>query len=441
MKSCIKFFNLYFLFTVLYYVFGKWVWNIPSYVKLLSYLFLCYLMLNVGYKLSWKGHGILKIGLNRSYMDIPVTYENVRPIFWISSICLIVFQITWVLAFFDSFSIANIFQVLGENYYSRLETSFDSSIPIMQLRTLFWGVSLFSYPIGFLLFSEMPFLDRILLLLTVSIDVFASLNMGVSKYIGDIVIIFIGITLLKYCTGTKTSDNGGKQKGNFKKIAIVIVVFLVIFVIVQNLRGEETTVRVNPYGKFASINENAIHYVVFGENSFISNLLDNIGAYVSHSYTGLAYALELPFENTYGIGFSRSLMEYVEQYLHISLSYYTYNARADLFYGWHNGQWWPTAFTWIANAVSFWGVPIVMLLLGIFIRHLEDDYANNKNILSAVMYGQMVITLIYLPCNMQIFQSRSSLWGMVMIIFLWILRFRYFRFDLRTGNQTYITGR
>ena len=38
------------------------------------------------------------------------------------------------------------------------------------------------------------------------------------------------------------------------------------------------------------------------------------------------------------------------------------------------------------------------------------------------MYCQMIIMLIYLPCNMQIFQSRAALMGMIMLIILYANR-------------------
>lgn len=430
-KNNLKYFNIYFLISIFYYCFGRYKWNIPSYFNLLIYLFICYFCLNVGYRLSWKGSGKFSIGLSRNYISSEIKYKNIRKLFWISSICLIVFQIVWVIVFFDQFNILNVFSVLGDNYYARLETTFDTKIPIMQIRTLFWGVTLFAYPIGFLCYKQLPIIDKILLYLTMSIDILAALNMGVSKNLGDIIIIYLGVFLLKNITNISKKRLNQSYKKIFK-IFVALISFLMVFNLIQNLRNEVSTGNIyNPYRSFALIRDNNIFYLMFGENSSLSLLIDKIGTYISHAYTGLAYALEIPFKNTYLLGFSRSLMEYGEQYFGMSLQDITYNARIDYIYGWLDGQWWPTAFTWIGNAVSLWGVPAIMLILGIFIRYLEDDYGKSKNIFTAVLYVQMIVTLIYLPCNMQIFQSRASLMGSLLLFLMFFLRKKKLRIFLR----------
>lgn len=427
-KNSLIFFNLYFLFSVVYYCLGYYKWNIPSYFKLLSFLLICYLSLNVGYHLSWIGHGKLRRGLYRDYNFVLPGYgTEIRKLFLISAFSLIIFQIAWVLTFFGQFNIRNILSVLGENYFSRLEKTFDSKVPIMQLRTLMWGITLFVYPIGFIYTKQMPRKDKVIFGTALFVDAFASLNMGVSKNIGDIVISYISVVILKSVVNTAASPYARRMsKQSKKRIVLAALVFFLIFFVIQNMRNSVlTTVKPNPYGFFAEINEKNLFRILFGKN--IESLFSKIGGYVSNAYTGLAYALELPFKNTYGLGFSRALMEYADQYLKLSLKSLTYNARIEALYGWHDGMWWPTAFVWIANAVSFVFVPAVMLLLGAFFRHLEDEYARTGNVVVAAMYIQMVITLVYLPCNMQIFQSRASLIGSLSLLVCFFTRRKLFK--------------
>lgn len=420
MRNTIRLFNIYFAFTIIYYCTGQWKWNIPSYFKLVAFLLICYTMLNVGYSfVKVRRHAYLHT-YQRPVSTYEIDYPSLRTLFLVSSIALIIFQIAWVIVFFGSFSITNVFSVLGNNYFNRLSTTFESSIPIMQVRTLLWGITLFCYPIGFLYFRKMPSIDKLIFILTIGVDIFASLNMGISKNIGDIVVIFISTFLLKL--SSRDVKERKKIGSTTRKVILALIIFLVMFSQIQNARHLTYSGKTNPYGAFATTREITWYNLIFGKESTITNLIQSIGGYVSNSYTGLAYALELPFKNTWGIGFSRALMEYVEQYLHIGLSANTYNARVEALYGWHDGMWWPTAFTWIANSVSIWGVPIIMLILGVFIRYLEDEYARTKDIVVAVLYGQMIITLFYLPCNMQVFQSRASLFGMILLFILLIYR-------------------
>ncbi len=418
MKNTLRFFNLYFLFTVFYYCTGKWAWNIPSYIKLLGYLLICYLMLNIGYHFVPVGNARYKRTLERPKRYKTVEYRDIRRVFWVSAISLIIFQVAWVVVLFGSFSISNVFSMIGTNYYQRLSTTFESKVPIMQVRTLLWGLTLFCYPIGFIYFKRMPRLDKCLFIVAILVDVLTSLNMGISKNIGDIVVIFIAIILLNRVSGRHVK---GKTKNSTWRIVAIVIVFLIAFSQIQSARSNYYAGAINPYGSFATIRQFTWQKFVFGENSTICRLYESVGGYVSNAYTGLAYALELPFRNTWLLGFSRALLGYVDQYLHINLSNITYNARIDQLYGWHDGQWWPTAFTWIANSVSFWLVPLVMLLFGVFIRFLEDEYIRNGDIVVATVYCQVIITLFYLPCNMQVFQSRASLFGSLLLLSLLIL--------------------
>ena len=416
-----KLVNIYFAFTIVYYCFGKYSWNIPSYLMLFAYLLLCYTMLNVGYRISAVERRDVFFSTKRTVSSTLPDYNKIRVIFFISSIFLIVFQIAWVVTFFGTFDLFNVLANIGDNYFERLQFKSDSIVPIMQVRTLLWGMTLFAYPLGFMYFIKMPLFDKILFIFTIFVDVMTSLNMGISKNLGDVVFVFFAVFMLK--SGITQRKKAFRK--NIIKIFFAFMLFLILFSQIQSSRHSVVSFTTeNPYGQFAGIRENNLFYLIFGKDSTISGLIDSIGAYSSHAYTGLAYALTLPFESTGGIGFSRALMEYFEQYLNIDVSSATYNARIDMLYGWHNGQWWPTAFVWIGNAVSLWGVPIILLFLGKFIRYVEDDFFKTGNFISLALYAQMIITLIYLPCNMQIVQSRASLFGTLFLIGLFVLRRR-----------------
>ena len=425
----IKLLNLYYIFTILFYCFGKWNWNIPSYPKLIIYLIICYLCLNLGYRIYDKKKKNKKIYENNNSAE--AGYNSLKILFRISSLLLIIFQIAWVCVFLNKFSITNVFETLGSNYYERLNTTFESTVFIMQLRTITWGLTFFSYPIGFLYFKQMKTPDRVLLFITIITDCLAALNMGVSKNIGDIAIISIAVLFLS----GRQKQKHKKESNKSKRITVcLLLLFLILFGKIQDIRSDYKQEVINPYGNFATINEMTPYYVIFGQNSGVSKIIDKIGGYTSNSYTGLAYALETPYENTYLIGASRALMEYAEQYLHINVRENTYNYRIEKEYGWKDGQWWPTAMVWMANSVSFYGVPIVLLFIGMFIRKLEIEYMEKHNIISAVVYGQLLIMLFYLPCNMQILQSRQALMGFILLLILYLFRNKIFKSD-KFNNQ------
>lgn len=421
-KNSLKIFNIYYLFTILFYCFGKYKWEIPSYPKLLLYVVFCYVALNAGYACFYVRKGKLLFGYYREYKKVKIEYRKIRPLFLISAFSMIFFQILIVVVYFDKFSIANVFSMIGDNYYARLQTTFDSTVPIMQVRTLLWGLTMFVYPITFLYFENMRVSDRIIGIATICIDILSSLNLGISKNIGDIVVALIAMVILRNAVNPDPVEYSKEKRKNIKRIIIVIMIFLILFTNIQSSRSAAKSGSTNPFRAFSSLREHTVYSLVFGADSSFVSMIDKVGEYFSHAYTGLAYALELPFKNTYGLGFSRALMEYANQYFHISLSDLTYNARIETINGWYDGMWWPTAIVWIANSVSFLFVPVILFLIGMFVRRLENEYAATRSPIVAAMYWQMVILLFYLPCNMQIFQSRAALWGMILLTIAYMFR-------------------
>lgn len=408
---------MYFFFTILFYVSGQFEWLIPSYFKLIFYLLICYCFLNVGYSFRI----IDKFHISKTYFrdiqPLELDFSKIKTLFYVSGVFLIFSQILWVVTFLNTFNVFNILETIGSNYFERLNVTFESNVITMQIRTLLWGLSLFVYPIGFLYYKNLHFKEKLFFCSVIFVDILSSLNMGISKNIGDIVICYIASALLQ-----NISEKRCYLKRRGVKIIGTVLSFLLVFGLVQYYRGLSSNVYVyNPYAGFAVLRDSSLLYDFIGNGT----LIGKIGLYVSHAYTGLAYALELPFENTYLIGFSRALTEYFQQYSNISVADLTYNARIEAVYGWKNGIWWPTAFVWIGNSVSLYLVPFVLFFLGLFIRYLEDDYGKSGNIYTAVLYSQMVITLFYLPCNMQVFQSRQSFFGMILLLFLFCFRYKF----------------
>lgn len=427
-NNILKYINFYLIFTIIYYFTGRYSWKIPSDLKLIFYFIIIIISINIGY--------ILRTGIPRfnsrmrSKMDIKHKYDkillskNANRLFIVSCISIIFFQIMWVQTVLGKFDVFDAFSNIGQNYYERLEFSTgNDKVFSMQIRTLLWGLTLYAYPIGFYFFKQLTRKGKLLLFITIIIDVLVSLNMGISKNIGDITLIFILCMLIqkKY----RFNTFGRLRKVNNKgKIILIVALFFSMFYIIQMVRDSATNISssklLNPYSSFADVRSSTFYDIIFG-NSAITSLIDKIGAYVSHGYTGLAYALELPFHNTYGLGFSRALIEYTDQYLGTSLQTQTYPAMIEQVFGWPNGVYWPSAFTWFASAVTFFGLPIIMMIYGWILAGAEKRFKKFQDVFSLALLTQLFIMGLYLPANAQIFQSRASLFGTIFVSIAYIL--------------------
>lgn len=434
-SKTLLFLNILWVFTILYFCTGRYEWNIPSYFTLIFYLVICFGALNLGYFTGPKAKPQLVAEQKWEEDRKQIFYKYRRP-FAFACIVTIFFQIMWVITFLGEFLILNVIETLGENYFARMEAEFSEINHLMRIRTLTWVITYFVFPMGMMFFKSMPLRYKILFIVTVAIEILASLNMGVSKNMGDLVIIGLAVMFLNGGKNPQEQidlEKKKKQKGVFLRVAIILVIFFGAFSLVQNMRSEVSTSRENPYGYLAHIRSTTIYDYILGKGSAIGAAFDSMGTYISHAYCGLAYAMELPFENTYGLGFSKAMMDYAESYFGISgLVKHTYNFRLEDLYGWRNGQWWPTAFVWIGNAVSLWFVPLVTFLLGRFFAVVERRWYEQRQILCLVWFCQLMIAFIYLSCNAQIVQGRHILIATICLALMYVVRYVFrFKFTWR----------
>lgn len=394
--------NAYLFLSILYFFFGRYKWDIPSNEKLIIYFIILMIFLNLGF--------FLGTGRNDAVNSVQKSHSNfVNTIFVVSMISIIIYQVSWVVVILGKFDIITIISNLGSNYIDRLDGSTDDISLLMQLRTLTWGITLFAYPIGFYRYKQLNIKIKMLFIFTLLIDIMASLNMGISKNIGDIVIIFLVISLIK----------SKKISNRIYKIATVLALFVVIFGAIQIMRDKSYGYdQGNNQIEFVnSTNRNTtIVDIITLNNRTLSSVIDRFGFYISHGYAGLAYSLELGHENTFGIGISRALMEYFDSYLGISVQQNTYVYRIDTEYGWPNGIYWSTAFVWVAASFGFLLTPLFIMVFGFSLTNSIKRFLLFKDIFSLTLSCVLFIQIVYLPANLQILQSRPSFFGTITIV-------------------------
>ena len=424
-NKSVTFLNILWIFTMVYFCLGRFKWIIPSYFFLLLYLFLNYYAMNLGYR-TLNAYGSLEPScLKDINVDPTKSFAKIKLFFIICCCATIFFEILWVTVFVGSFSVKNVLDVIGSNYFTIQNLEFKSTNPLMQIRTLFWIVTYFTYPIGFMYFRFMTGGYKLLFCATVVVEILASLNMGVSKNIGDLVIIYLAVLFLKTNSFAGAERHKSKQsKRMLIKIAILLMAFLMVFAFIQRSRDQASSVVNNPFLGFAEVREFSLFDLFLGKNTSLSEAFNKMGYYLSHGYAGLAYALELPHKSTYGLGFSNSLLEYAKQYLGLSSDIIrsTYNYRLESVYGWKDGEWWSTSFVRIGNSVSFWFVPVVMFLLGRLFKNTEINWYREKDVTSLVLNCQLFIGFVYASCNLQIFQSRPLLIATTLLLFIYFSR-------------------
>jgi len=117
-------------------------------------------------------------------------------------------------------------------------------------------------------------------------------------------------------------------------------------------------------------------------------------SYVSHGYHGLAIALRIPFESTFGVGQVMIAHETVSSLLGIDIYARSYTGKVNNS-GFPLSLHWGTAFIQFASDFSFPGASLFMGVLGIMFALFWME-ALHGNILSQLLFVVMTINLLFI---------------------------------------------
>jgi hypothetical protein len=149
--------------------------------------------------------------------------------------------------------------------------------------------------------------------------------------------------------------------------------------------------------------------------------------YLSHGYEGLALAMELPFQWTYGLGWSRAVQVIVMDYMGgPDLFDRTYLARNDLKNDWPALHWWSTIFAWMASDTTFYGTAFVMMFVGFVIARFWSAAIITGNPVAFAVLAQLFILVFMFPANNALAQSLNGFFALVGVIVIYRMSRKYF---------------
>lgn len=309
----------------------------------------------------------------------------------------------------------------GENYEKMLKLS-GKEIPVSLWGQMYAILSPLRYLIlsyGCYNFGNINKLNKILYLSLILVSMaYSVFGLGTQKGVGDIVIILV-ITLWIKALRTRTIKK-------FKRNALYItVLFIAFFSYMQSSRSEALGYEGISAGKYKTYKEDNLIIDVFGKDVGVG--LISFGSYVSNAYPGLNYCLQLPFVWTYGYGGSRAANDYFHRYLGLPSEFEnTYPLRMEKKVGWPGLMFWPTAFSWWASDLTWFGVVILMFLYTrVLCLMLKEAYYYN-NPLSIATFSYLIIGIIYLPANNQLMQSTGNFISTVVLLIFWFANHKKF---------------
>ena len=429
---------LYLLGTLFLFFLGPIKWIIPSPVIFILVNTIYILSFYLGYKLqaSKKKYDLTYTSCNlREYDDLKFNANTVFPLLIISCSFMIVRDLINYIHYFRGEGIMDLIfqafsQTLGESYFSRLGSSLTGTWYIFLLN-LFNVLGVFWFPLGVIFFKKLPVSMRILLIITFTVDMSYSLLGGAMIGIGIYIFRLMPIFIFFRIRSKARSDVQNHKKKRIDRIVVCLaIVFLLFFSYAQESR-------------YKTMGYDGVTYETGNLRMFISEeedwpvggtLIKSVQFYITHGYVGMAYAMKIPAKWTYGIGFSRDLDRTLSQYTGYSVANDIYPARLDHVTRWTNGLYWPTAYTWFASDWTFWGIPILMYLFGIFFAKVWKAVLYEKTVIPYVLFGWLWIGIFFIPCNNQLFQSFEMFMGTVSLMILFQFRKSLPRMVLKTSK-------
>jgi hypothetical protein len=434
----------YLAFTVFLFFFGPVDWNIPSVAKLLFFLMVNYGALLLGYRWGLRrGRASIRHGLPRFAGVIRVESWLLRLIL-VSMAFTIVSTLARLLVIRGGLGevIATIASP-GEAYVqAQLIAQMDRDGMVMPIQSYSWIFRISTVlavlnglylPLSVACWRRLPRSHKSLFWVAVFCSLLYAVGIGAQAGVGFMLFSIIPVILYKVliertpirlARRDKFVASRSRSTGRIAFLALVSTLLLIVTVaFFQTDRAERSGYEVASgdalVGTFGTPNSRG--FPLF-EDERLGFGVVMACKYVSHGYEGLALAMELPFEWTYGLGWSKGLQVVLRDYLGgPDLFERSYLSRNEATNGWPALWWWSTIFPWIASDTTFLGTVLVMLLVGFWLARLWMETIINGNLLGFAVLGQLFILVFMFPANNALAQTLDavfSLTGYLVVYFI-----------------------
>lgn len=364
---------------------------------------------------------------------------NMTNIIKLINISTIIASLISILLFFNfckeiNFDLSEIIKRLvniGDTYKNYLHIEDNDVSFIGQLSTLLGFTYYISFCGNIYFISENKLYKKLFYLTFFIYVVILLAERGQIIAVGEYFIIFMIIYYLK------SVKNNKKKKLNSKKKIISLIVFFLFFSgfnYIQSSRAKtyNYTVETLSNGYFEYDTEHPI-FKIFGNT--LGSSISMITFYLSGGYYGLSINMETDFYWTKGYGNSKGLSSYLHQYLGLeNTNELAYPYRTENRVAYPADQYWSTVFSWLAGDISFYGIPILfMLLVMLSIKTLRETLYE-MNFISLLLFIRLSILFLFVPANNYILQTRGNTITTIFIIFIYIFSKIHWRRHVITKN-------
>lgn len=433
------------LFLIELYLFlGLWLlfygplsWPLENTREFLGYIFLYHLCFIAGYLLH-TAHFRRNVNSHSPIQPVLRESNNFTKHFW--PVLILAFAANVILyrnmtlshSFIPDNFFSGLYRGLVAPWEARAYYASDAAMAGFVKSPAITALLLFTAPFKYILLPGLVFywhtlssMRKLFGIFVVSIPVLTGIVASLS------VINFSYIFIISICLGTLLASKKSSgvlstlRQRKFFLFSLALIFFFSFWQFYSVKSGQTPYQIAAGHGKpqtFDFLKAQGIKFKYEGTNLESSNAIDfyeKITAYMVQGYYGMSIAVGEKFDTSFGIGHSVFLQRTFADYLGLDVRdrtfQYKINDRWDQFVYWHS------FYSYIANDVSFLGVSIVMLILGVYFSKIYLSAIMDDDFYAKMLLPLFGILFFYIPANNQVFgflETMISFWTLTVLFIL-----------------------
>lgn len=313
----------------------------------------------------------------------------------------------------------------GAQYYSKFDGDGGNKL-ITVIFAMFSFIYTSMIPIFVFLWKKINKEYKYIFALLIIFNIATNISIGTNKGVFDTMFMFVGcflIELLLY----KGSLHKVITKNKIYIILSIVLILCSSFYFVVNIRSRVGN-DIPGYINNDSESKKQVSFVDEPENGKDNTLLNDaelffrdalyIGSsYWCQGYYGMSLSVGKEFTTTYGIGNSAFLRSNFKDILGIDVTNRTYQHKITN--KWDENASWHSFYSYFANDISFYGVILLMFILGMLLAFVFKD-ALAGNLIAKLLLPLFLILFIYMPANNQLFTQMQTFCAFYELICIWL---------------------
>ena len=407
----IKLFLGFLIFTELLFFLGPVQYDVPNSLGLALYLALVNYALFLGYRTGIR---------NYNYGKLPsrLNYDRALKFILLFSVCMLIPKMisSWNVSSISPSLIVNKMidgiTSSAEIYYAKADRTVGMLEYVLMITD---AITFMAIPLGVYNWKKLSTFYRVLLIFIVIFEIIIWLGMGTRKGIVDTMLI---VVLLVASLRTSLISNPWKNKRLLIFIGGCFLVFIIYFITSYLSRYN-----VENIASLVDKSHNVIkpYYQAHFPIEF-SMFLSSIEDYLCFGYYSLGQALATPETMfSYGLGNSWFTINIAEK-LNFDVLPMTYQGLLERTAGISATQQWHTIYVWLANDLTFWGVPFIIFIIGKYYARSWIETVTARDFFAPAVFALFSLMIFYFFANNQILSF--SFIPFVVLLFLWKYKFR-----------------